>query len=298
MDIIESGNPECEDLSFHWEIIDKCQYKCSYCYAKNSNDIKDNIATIKSVLIRLKRLDCKFDVAILGGEPTLHPKLLFIIEQLHLIDNCKSIELNTNFANNIEYFKQFDISKFNKIDMTISYHPEYKKGFIKKIKLLQNFNYLKYSINVNLSPNEDEWKDTKILLNSLNDDIVFYNFLFSTDNYKIKYNNNFYEYFKDEINRLGTKLPKINYTFSDHTTKQLDKQTLFKNELFNFKGFHCKALMYGIKLDGTIINTCTQKSVSLNLKRDQLIKYTVCPLNKCDCEIMYQFHKYREKVKK
>ena len=82
-----------------------------------------------------------FDIEVEGGEPTLHPDILTILQTLNKIDKCQKIQLITNIVKPLSFFEQLDKPEYNKLEIAPSYHPEYHKKdkYVKKLiqKLLQ-----------------------------------------------------------------------------------------------------------------------------------------------------------------
>ena len=81
------------------DIIDKCNLSCPTCFASSSPDA-GGVAEVRDVLAnidqRLEREDGQLDVLMLsGGEPTLHPHLYELIEEI-LQRNIVRVLINTN----------------------------------------------------------------------------------------------------------------------------------------------------------------------------------------------------------
>jgi hypothetical protein len=237
-------------------------------------------------------VDTPFVLEFLGGEPTLHPHILEITKELNKLENCTKIELVTNLAKKISYFEEFDIPECNKLEITPSYHPEYKDGFLDKCFELKKFNNIYYYLNVNLSDDPGEWEYIKHILSKSEELNMGINFLFATEEWEPNYTEEFFQYFKEELKRIS--FLKIPYTFSNGITEDLTEQDIIKNNLHRFKGFKCKALMYEIGLNGVISNVCTYKKQPLMLSKDSLISEVICPQDNCNCDLMYNFHKVNE----
>lgn len=92
------------DVSFKLELVIDiyvntiCQYKCPYCCARASLPWGKMMtdSQMQMILAGLKRCKHKVALNILGGEPTLHPKLKWFIESLVAIDNVGTCCLVTN----------------------------------------------------------------------------------------------------------------------------------------------------------------------------------------------------------
>lgn len=85
-------------IDLDWEIIDLCNYKCPYCYNIGSN--KRCKIVPKSVLdlemAMFEESNYKICVDILGGEPSLHPALPYVLERCSGSDVYSNIVITTN----------------------------------------------------------------------------------------------------------------------------------------------------------------------------------------------------------
>lgn len=61
-----------------WEITNKCDLRCKFCFKKNYSDFCDNTDKILNIIKEIK----PYSVTLLGGEPTLHKDFLKIIKFL------------------------------------------------------------------------------------------------------------------------------------------------------------------------------------------------------------------------
>ena len=73
-DIIFHGCEDKDFLEIHWEILDGCNYKCSYCPIKDILDEKfAPIEKLKHAVDEVLKIDKKFyNFIIFGGEPTFY----------------------------------------------------------------------------------------------------------------------------------------------------------------------------------------------------------------------------------
>lgn len=98
----KSSTPELVDL----KITDYCPFDCSYCYQGSTEDGEHvsqySLSRLAEELHHLK----VFEVAIGGGEPTLHPDFPSILESFH------NYGMVTNFTTkNIQWLRKPDIAK-------------------------------------------------------------------------------------------------------------------------------------------------------------------------------------------
>jgi organic radical activating enzyme len=179
-DINSAGNPDYELLTFAWDLIDVCQYKCTYCSAVNFNQHtfsknKNLLTAWKNVIktLSLSQIGLPFTVELLGGEPSLHPDIIDIITALCGIERCIQVELTTNLAKPISFFERFDTVKTNKLDVIASYHPEYYTDkFCEKIIEMKDFDHIFICPLINLPDEKKYWKQTIDLIERLIDNNV------------------------------------------------------------------------------------------------------------------------------
>lgn len=61
----------------------RCNQKCPYCFVENSNELSDMTLAELEYIVNLPDFGKEGSVRILGGEPTLHPKLNDFLEIIH-----------------------------------------------------------------------------------------------------------------------------------------------------------------------------------------------------------------------
>ena len=114
------------EITVNWHIIQKCNYKCYYCFAKYDNyDKKEVHNSKKEIEILLNKIyqafsnkykDYNIRLNIAGGEPTLSKNLYFIIQTAYKIGFNVSIITNASIlttrfiSENAKYISMFAIS--------------------------------------------------------------------------------------------------------------------------------------------------------------------------------------------
>lgn len=322
-EVVEAGDSDYNLLTFSWDLVDVCQYKCSYCASMNFNlnTFKDNPSlrySWKKVvkLLGLNSIKNDFSVELLGGEPTLHPDIYEIVEELCKIERCVQIELITNLAKPFSFYEKFNKKELRKICIISSFHPEYyTRAFTEKIIRLNKLEHINIYPNINLSDNEDDWELIKDVIEELqqNDVKVGVNILQNVNDgivgkWSPKYTDKFYDYFKyildntlkksntikEDISRLGyTPLTiKIPYKLTNGDIAYLSESEINQYNLRRFKGWSCNALMYHIDMEGTIVNHCTREKMSpLDLNSKKLTACVTCPVEHCDCDTKFLYVK-------
>lgn len=266
------GGAPKDHIFFEWNITNYCNYDCYYCSVKktmNDDPIKNHqTEAIRLVIARLKMVKFPFTIDLAGGEPTLHKQFQFILDELHKIDNCKTISISTNFT-----------TKFNvdmpKLDIGISYHPEYHKHYMKKIDVIKSVK--DPTINVILTDKPEYWDMSLEFIDALDDYVV--TILHPTDdNYKPVYTKEFFEKFKDNFEY--TRDNPINlFKYDD---KLLTHDEIITQGLHKLKGITCNSYYYSIDIDGVFTRICTGEKLGLSL--DGLDTTITCPHDICNCE--------------
>jgi len=251
-------------LSFEWQITDKCNYKCSYCFLEKSKHLGDSSdKTINAVFKLLPMLKKSWLVKLTGGEPLNHPSFLKICEKV--IHYGHRLCLTTNFSSPLDKFQKLIDICGDKLDfVTASLHIDQIKSIDKFIGDSVRFNskknphtnfhitavLTKGSFN-NLKRAEKIFKNKNIPFSSLplknngmyyryNDEIEKYIHDKSTGNIESIRNNNFFgnicycgKYFF-RINIAGDVFRCYNYqplyyylgSLMDNTFKRLNKPKL------------------------------------------------------------------------
>lgn len=328
--VIQAGDKNYNLITFSWDIVDMCQYKCSYCSSMNFNmhtfKHKQNLRDAWKVVIKklkIKRIKSNFSVELLGGEPTLHPDILEILEQLNNIDNCSQIELITNLAKPLSFYEKLNNKKFNKVKIIASYHPEYyTENFFKKVVSINDYEFVKIYPNINLPDKKEEWEMTKKLIERFQENNVQVSVNILQDvqdgpegSWTPSYTSEFYDYFSkwlgqpirrknsisQEIDRINEYQPitaEIPYTLNNGNILHFSESDINEHNLRRFKGWSCKNLMYHISMDGTIKDHCTGDVLEiLDLNEKRLTNCVTCPLEKCDCDTKFLYIKKRPSEK-
>ena len=152
-----------KEITINWHIIQKCNYKCYYCFAKYQKSQRKEIHySKKEIEVLLNKVyktfninykDCDIRLNIAGGEPTLSKNLGFIIETAYRIGFKVSIITNSSvlttrfIKSNAKYLSVFAISidSINR-DNNVNIGRVHKEKSLdlsqvfKNIELFRNFN--------------------------------------------------------------------------------------------------------------------------------------------------------------
>jgi MoaA/NifB/PqqE/SkfB family radical SAM enzyme len=157
-----------------WLLGRFCNYKCSYCWRHGRSDKPDHrpTALVISTLDEIKKQARErgfnsFHFSFSGGEPTLHPGYLEIIEH-YCKDventNYQSLHMTTNLSVSLDMYKKYaQISKdLHRVSITASWHPEFAKRepFLEKLLYCME-NDIQITVNMVMVPErfDELWED-------------------------------------------------------------------------------------------------------------------------------------------
>ena len=288
-------------LYIYWDISTQCNLDCEYCYARNKyiplkqwnkRDLWLNqLLVLKSLSLSKYPIYLGFH----GGEPTLHPYFLKLVELTlkQLNKQLDQLYITTNGSINKIFdliYKENLFSKYkHKLRFLFSYHPysKYKNDFINNVEKINKLGF-KTKVNVLLVENKDYWCDIKDVYLQCNKITKAHpHFIYDTDKNHNEilreYSNDFYEYF----NFLD--FSKCYYKFEDNKNKyKISDYQLFKNNLNHFKGWQCFNNNYEILWNGVLMKICDNKKIDLiknPLYFNKLnIKPMICPYDNCDSD--------------
>jgi len=181
--LVSDSNPIVKLKSFvdafviHWFIGKRCNFDCSYCpsmwHDKTSKDLSyDTLikAWERIVIATQHKKDIKYNLSILGGEPTLNKDFLPFMRRLHTEYKDKIIELGviTNGTAKIEYYKE--LAKYCTW-ITFTIHSEFtnEKKFVNTLLEIKKYaDQIGCMIHVNLMNEQQNLPKNKKLIEFLN----------------------------------------------------------------------------------------------------------------------------------
>lgn len=291
--MLKSAGYANEPITFNWDITDRCQFDCSYCYNRDANQQKTILTTSKNaykmVLAVLKNVDVNWRIEIQGGEPTLHPHLCEIVGELSDMQHCQSILIATNLNKPLSAYSTL-IKKRPNVRIHMSYHPEYHSGWANRIVEYANGLGQAFFVEVILHPNPAFATDVRSLVALLTQHNVQFGvtLLHATEWFTPDYPTELLNEFKLLTDR-DDALTQIDHTY-DTGTIRLGEHEIYKRGI-SYRNMLCDARMFTIRTNGTIINTCTHKKQPLRLTSDVLHTRVVCPKNRCECSQMLRYKK-------
>lgn len=284
--IISAGDINFKTVMIDWHLTDYCQLNCDYCIAWYSNKKYQRVNdSWKHVLKKLKNILVPFNLTLIGGEPTTHPYLIDIIEEVSTLEFCKNIDIATNLYS-VSSFRKIST---NKLTLDASYHPQYDIRYTEKLQKLKDMNQFNVRANINIVPEERYIQKTLKTIRKLEDiNIPFsLNAIQTTGMYNKVVTPNILKYFEEYIQddqkyNFLTEIGVFDLSLNEIIMKGVNK----------FKGFKCNSLYFKIDIDGKLINMCTEEEFYY-INDKKLDKSTICPLEKCSCDTMLKFYKVK-----
>lgn len=130
-----------------WEITRQCNYNCSYCSFKNKHVGHISYSNLLKCLENLSSSKYTFDLDFIGGEPTIYPHYLDLLENsIKLLPNS-NIYTTTNTSSSLTSYKQLHNKlknyESNRIRFYFSYHIDYVNlnDYIEKVNFLGDLGY-------------------------------------------------------------------------------------------------------------------------------------------------------------
>jgi len=310
-EIISAGIPEDEQSkyninpTFDWSVIDKCNYMCKYCSAGYGNKLTRPVSKLGRVgynymawlpVISKLRLikNTKWNMSIVGGEPTLHPELNNILKKLNDIKYCAELCLLTNLSKDVNYFEQLTTGMdINRFWLNPSIHFQYYN--VENLnKIIQLNKSAQVEPQIMLSDNIEHWDNMERFFNSCIDNDITYQAIYiePSHGYVSKYTDSFYTRFNKYIDRSSNmKHEPIRVVTKSGKVKWVDCTAIQEHEIKKFKGWNCTTKTWLIKETGDIVNSCTGEPMSLTGKN--IACRAICPKETCMCVEWWQYDKHK-----
>lgn len=157
-----------------WLLGRYCNYRCSYCWPHGRSDVRDHrpadlvISTLEEIKRQARERGFNsFHFSFSGGEPTLHPGYLEILQHYSAdTENCNSqtLHMTTNLSAGNGWFKKYaHVTKdLHRVSITASFHKEFaqRESFAEKLIALQEYD-IQVTINMVMAPArfQELWDD-------------------------------------------------------------------------------------------------------------------------------------------
>lgn len=186
------------------DIIDKCNYRCYYCYNNNVRTYKQldlNKLYMFSLFLIDKNPQLKLSVQILGGEPTLHPQL---DEFIDLCYACSTIQcvLFSNFSASVDKYVSY-LQKNVQLNLSCHLTNNFNYGvFLNKLQKLPQIFFDSRQINIIVLYDCNKWEqsiDVFQRLLALYPQNVSLPMLMDNQNFVCNYSPNMYEQYDNAV---------------------------------------------------------------------------------------------------
>lgn len=294
--LIEAGDYG-HPVLINWDIIDKCQFKCTYCYATDFN--KDEFSqglhqnTWRLVLHRLSKLDFDWIVDIRGGEPTLHPHFHDIIRALESYPHCKKISIASNMGARIQDYLQLD-QPDSKIELHASYHVEYPNQFARKVlELAPALKHIVFFVEIIMYPKQQYYDQLLAMFALMEQHNIIHGGVLVRPNkfWDGVYDPDFWTIFDRWINDNTNKYAQDIKHVTTSGTEYVNEGYLLKNNL-NYNGYQCQQMAYNVTMTGDFTNVCTGTRLPINAKEADYKQVVTCPNTvPCYCYPMLLYKK-------
>ena len=138
-------------VSFEWNMIYKCNYRCSYCIFEGKWEEYGPRTIIKPVEDLIEIWDRIYDlygrcsIVFTGGEPTIYPNFFEFISKL----SQKHYPINISSNGSGDLKKMVELCDNEKVSMSISFHTQFDTAeeVIKRAKYLKEHGFLAEFVN-------------------------------------------------------------------------------------------------------------------------------------------------------
>ena len=272
-------------LHVSYAFTNLCNYDCNYCYPSSkagTNRFPDYDLLIKNMDHLLNIYKTHFNkknirMNLLGGEPTLWPKLGEFVEWCHTKYSCR-VTMSSNGSRSLRWWKEY--SKYFD-DIQISVHHEYAD--LKHIKEVLDFIYSQGDIMTAAQVLIDpiHWDKCISILDNLGSNpipwLVKSRVVMDLEekNIREEYSENQLDFLKDKVKRLPPQeyIDRMKQTgkiqnadranavikFDDGTEIQYNTFEVWKNQWHKFYGWECNLGVdrVTIQANGDITGSCT-----------------------------------------
>jgi len=306
---IHCGSELKDTLKVYFSPIMICQQHCTYCYARNDlashwNTIMDEKMS-KSVIEMVGRSSLPISLIFLGGEPTLHPHYLELLDLWDELCNKKSdlkhmLEITTNGLRT-DIFEQ--MRYIENLTITFSFHPTEVdfEQFFKTIKIVQDLG-INANINILILEREKFYPlIRKAIARSEEMGLPIQPTLLNSYIERRKTGKNKQQ--EEFIKEVGKDKVGIIKTIVEVDGKDFEKDLalidFYMQDYHFMKGITCYQGAYNIDVFGRLKNVCLDKGSGIpvlhNLDYFEKIKTmrpVTCPLESCNCsEYLIDFYK-------
>lgn len=279
---VENDQPE-DMLAIHYAVHNVCNFKCWYCFPNsNSGEYRwPDLNLISKNFVHLLEYYRKnlgkerYELKLLGGEPTVWPELGDFIRMLKdRYDDRIQIKTFTNASRTMRWWEE-NAQYFNSV--LISGHPaEINEQHTRNVADLLYDNGVYVDFNMMMDPHRwDRCVDIIEYMKGSRNQWTIVSAHLIHDSFK--YTDEQMSYIKDYIKRQPdpdyynrSKHSKINITihYEDGTQEKVNNNYIVHNDLNHFRGWECQVGLenLSIQFDGALVANCATKLYGLDFR--------------------------------
>ena len=268
-------NFEPDIIDLDWEILDLCNYKCSYCYNKDSQKRCKLVSKsgLDAAMDAFEESRYKICVDILGGEPSLHPQLRYVLDRCSASSVYSNIVITTNNSRFIKTPDDPRIAINASLHASIANIDQYVKNAYRYVEA-----GVKFTAVVMIEYNALEIiRDVIKKLDCIKDVIDIEPIYIYDSRSHI------------EVKDAALQLEDIKQFSLDDT--ELTLHEVYNRNLNRFKGWMCNPMKHSLTTDGILIRGCQCAGTLVDHPhyfRDFVAEPMRCPLDVCvqDCNLV------------
>jgi len=288
--------PQTIDLV--WDIINICNYQCSYCFMRLNDANWNNLGNWQKqqdIIATLEKTEVPINVWLLGGEPTLHPKFGMLVTMLHDSLIKASVDFTIKIISNNtkpEVICELSAAVKSKLDVVLSFHAEDADvdTFINNITLLKDSGITSITADIMMHYDKQYLPKIKSVFEKVSTlDIKISISYISINNKPVKYQKFIYDEFKDAFKNAPT--PFV-FEYEDETVEYSDVMlyNIIKEGKTNFQGMSCDITRFMMNINGKVTRSCLDDKFDLrDIIKQDFNKTVICPKTACisDCTLNY-----------
>lgn len=276
----------------HWDIITMCNYHCTYCYSRASEHQWNKITSTKQIdeiISKFKQINNPLEIIVLGGEPTMHPKYFYIMDEIYALEDHLMVMgniTNGTFKNYKEFINKHEKYK-DKFHWNVTFHPSEIKDFQAFKDVIQYIQNSGFKINVNIMLVDTNYKEqTEDMLDYCTEHKFryYFNVVFNHGGQEyMNYNKDYAEWMRSLSEKYGG-IKELVYFKDDEIIGKFNDIDVYLNNFSDFLGWKCKNNNFQISVGGTDFSKfCSFEKMTVQEINEE-DEYMICPLKQCVCQ--------------
>lgn len=265
---VTKGSPTPSLFNISWKLTEWCNYRCEYCFQRNSARTWRDYSIITSAADKINNFINKINrptkLSLIGGEVTYYD-LIDLLKNHLTSENLIKISLTTNLSKSEEYFKElknYCESRGIKLILTASLHisqiPNIDDFIVKCIHLNCCIN------SVLTNSNATQLLNILNRLQLMNYDLSKVDLLFDSNEFENRSENCLatYNYWKQSIKKYSANTYRIRTLDGN---ERLISRAEIKNSISDFVGFKCKGYLRITHTNKVVTGACPSHNNNLTI---------------------------------